>query len=454
MIKTPKMFSAAAVLLALGGAACHRSADPSHAQTSVPTVAAPFEKPPTIATGALDVAALAEKVKPTVVNITATRTSGPNPFGIDMGERKALGTGFIIDPRGVVVTNAHVVDEAEAIRVRLFDGTEHDAKVKGRDPRLDLAVLDVSGVKDLPAVSLGASNSLRVGEYVVAVGNPFGLDHTVTMGIVSAKGRAIGAGPYDDFIQTDASINPGNSGGPLFDTRGRVVGINTAINPEGKGIGFAIPVDALKDVLPQLMDKGFVTRGKLGVAIQEVDGTLAKALGLEAPKGALVAGVEKGGPADHAGLKAGDVIVSVDGTPIARSQELPRTIARHAPGTKVNLDVVREAKHLTIAATLEELKEKRAAVDDEPGSETRGRLGIAVMNDEEGGVRVTQVAPKSAASAAGLRAGDVIVELDGKKIDDASDLKKRLSEIPSGKAVLAKVRRGEEIRWIGIDLGS
>jgi serine protease Do len=307
-------------------------------------------------------------------------------------------------------------------------------------------------VKDLPAVSLGSSSSLRVGEYVVAVGNPFGLDHTVTMGIVSAKGRAIGAGPYDDFIQTDASINPGNSGGPLFDVRGRVVGINTAINPEGKGIGFAIPVDALKEVLPQLEDKGFVTRGKLGVAIQEVDGTLAKALGLDSPKGALVAGVEKGGPAEHAGLKAGDVIVAVDDAPIVHSQELPRTIARHAPGSKVTLDVVRDAKHQTIAATLDELKEKHFALDDQ-GSETRGRLGVGVADDEEGGARITQVAPKSAAAAAGLHAGDVIVEIDGKKVEDAADLKKSLQDLPKGKAVLAKVRRGDEVRWIGIDLG-
>jgi len=447
MTMMPRLVSVSALVLALGGAACSRSGSPPQAQ-----VAPPFEKPPTLATGALDVATLAEKVKPTVVNITATRASGPNPFGFERGERKALGTGFIVDPRGTIVTNAHVVEAAEAVRVRLFDGTEHDAKVKGTDPRLDLAVLQVSGVKDLPAVSLGVSGSLRVGEYVVAVGNPFGLDHTVTMGIVSAKGRAIGAGPYDDFIQTDASINPGNSGGPLFDVRGRVVGINTAINPEGKGIGFAIPVDALKDVLPQLVEKGFVTRGKLGVAIQEVDGTLAKALGLEGAKGALVAGVEKDGPGQHAGLKPGDVIVSVDGTKIDRSQELPRTIARHAPGSKVSLDVVRDGKHQTLTATLEELKEKHVALD-EPGSPTRGRLGVGVADDDEGGARITHVAPKSAASAAGLHPGDVIVEIDGKKIEDAVDLKKRMGEIEGGKAVVAKVRRGDAVRWIGIDLG-
>jgi serine protease Do len=203
--------------------------------------------------------------------LTPPSSSGADPNDDQARvKRQALGSGFIVDPRGYVVTNAHVVDDADRVRVRLADEREYDAKVKGKDERLDLAVLQIEGAKELPAVTLGSSDAVRVGDYVIAIGNPFGLGHTVTMGIVSAKSRAIGAGPYDDFIQTDASINPGNSGGPLFDTRGQVIGVNvnTAINPAGKGIGFAIPVDAVKDVLPQLLDKGHVSRGRLGVAIQ------------------------------------------------------------------------------------------------------------------------------------------------------------------------------------------
>src|SRR5208282_2230045 len=195
----------------------------------------------------------------------------------------------LIDKQGHVVTNAHVIDDADVVKVKLTDDREYTAKVIGKDTRMDLAVLQLQNASDLPEpVALGSSDALRVGEYVVAIGNPFGLGGTVTMGIVSAKGRTIGAGPYDDFIQTDASINPGNSGGPLFNLRGQVVGINTAINPNGKGIGFAIPVDELKDVLPQLLTSGKVARGRIGVVIQGVDPALAKALGLDKPKGALV----------------------------------------------------------------------------------------------------------------------------------------------------------------------
>src|SRR5208282_4845914 len=242
----------------------------------------------------------------------------------------------LIDKQGHVVTNAHVIDDADVVKVKLTDDREYTAKVIGKDTRMDLAVLQLQNASDLPdPVALGSSESLRVGEYVVAIGNPFGLGDTVTMGIVSAKSRSIGAGPYDDFIQTDASINPGNSGGPLFNLHGQVVGINTAINPNGKGIGFAIPSDALRDVLPQLEATGHVSRGRLGVGIQPVDAPLAKALGLEKARGALVGDVEADGPAAKVGMKSGDVILSVDGAEVSHAQDLPRIVARHAPGTTV-----------------------------------------------------------------------------------------------------------------------
>jgi serine protease Do len=372
--QSPNVNGAAASHPSALAAGSTQSASPSDLPPSTP---APFASPPLLA-GTPDVAALVAKVKPSVVNITITHDVHPTkfddtlpfgPFGphpsLPFGpggrggdnpafRQKALGSGFLVDNRGHVVTNAHVVDGAKEVKVKLADERELTAKVVGRDQRLDLAVLELSDTKDTQGAALGSSSDLRVGEYVVAIGNPFGLGNTVTMGIVSAKDRAIGAGPYDDFIQTDASINPGNSGGPLFNLKGEVVGINTAINPNGQGIGFAIPVDALKDVLDPLISTGRVARGYLGVAIQSVDAALGKALGLSGAKGALVAEVVPGGAADRAGVKSGDVIVGVDGTVVPSSEDLPRIVARHAPGTRAKLDVLRGGNPLTFDVALDE----------------------------------------------------------------------------------------------------
>jgi serine protease Do len=274
-------------------------------------------------------------------------------------QRKALGTGVIVDPAGRIITNAYVVEGATAVKVRLSDDRELDATVKGRDTALDIALLEVQGGRDLPYASLGSSEKLRVGEYVVAIGNPFGLGHTVTMGIVSAKGRELGAGAYDDFIQTDASINPGNSGGPLFDLHGQVIGINTAINAAAQGIGFAIPVDAVKDVLPQLVATGHVRRGRLGVAIEALDADAAKRVGLDRPRGALVREVEPGGPAQQAGLRPGDVIVGVEGAEVVHAHDLPRLVARHPPGSRIELRLRRGRETTNVAATLAELPEPK-----------------------------------------------------------------------------------------------
>jgi serine protease Do len=353
-----------------------------------------------------------------------------------------------------VVTNAHVVDGAKRVRVRLADDREFEALVKGRDLRMDLALLQIQGANgDLPAVSLGSSDALKVGEYVVAVGNPFGLGHTVTMGIVSAKGREIGAGPYDDFIQTDASINPGNSGGPLFDTRGEVIGINTAINPEAEGIGFAIPVDALKDVLPQLVAKGRVDRGRLGVMVQGVDMALAKAMGLDGPKGALVEDVEEGGPAASAGLKPGDLIVAVGDHAIARSEELPRTIAKHEPGEKVSLKILRDKQEHVVDVMLDAIKEKvDHSIDDDAADEhPSGKMGVAVADAPEGGALVRAVEPLSPADGE-LLPGDVVLTVDGKKIGNAKALAKTIAAAPKGKALLLEVIRDGKKRWVGVEL--
>ena len=270
---------------------------------------------------------------------------------------RSLGSGFIIDKEGFIITNNHVVEGADKIKVKLMDGREFKATIKGRDPMTDLALIKIDSTNhDLPVLPLGDSNVMQVGDWVLAVGNPFGLSHTVTQGIISAKGRVIGAGPYDDFLQTDASINPGNSGGPLVNLNGEVVGINSAIVASGQGIGFAIPSNMAKGIIPQLKEKGSVVRGMLGVQIQMVTPELAKSFGLKEPMGALVAEVNPGSPADKAGIQRGDIIIEVNNTPIKEMHELPRLVAGTSPGKTVNLKVLRQGKEKTFTATLTEMK--------------------------------------------------------------------------------------------------
>jgi serine protease Do len=444
---------------------------PPAAATGIPPSPAPFASAPVLP-GTPDVASLVAKVNSAVVNITTVHQvkaqeldtpfgfdpfgmlpfGGRRPRGDQVFRQQALGTGFLVDSAGHVVTNAHVVDGADDVKVRLADDREFDAKVKGRDPRLDLAILELVGASGLPAASLGSSQELRVGDYVVAIGNPFGLGHTVTMGIVSAKSRAIGAGPYDDFIQTDASINPGNSGGPLFNLRGQVVGINTAMKANGQGIGFAIPVDALKDILPQLLATGHVARGRLGVLIQSMDVSLAKALGLDKPKGALVGDVEPGGPAARAGIRAGDLILKVDDAVIGRSEELPRAVARHAPGTRVKVEILRERTGRTIEVQLDALKDAEEPVGGgaPPGPGTPApNLGLG-LGDSPEGVVVERVVPGSPA-ATGLAPGDIIVEINRRPVARAADAAKQMGGSSPGTPMLLKVKRDGKTRFVAIE---
>ena len=387
---------------------------------------------------ASSVADLVERVSPSVVNITTVhqRTAGRDPMEFFFRRpgtpgnpqrphppRTGAGTGFVIDGDGYVITNAHVVHGASEVKVRLQDDREFDARVVGRDTKLDLALLKMDTLDGINAVPLGDSNALRVGEHVLAVGNPFGLGHTVTMGIVSAKARSIGAGPYDDFIQTDASINPGNSGGPLFNLRGEVVGINTAIRAGADGIGFAIPVEALKDIVPQLRQKGFVERGKLGLMFQSVTPAISKALGLERPRGALVSDVQTGGAADRAGIRAGDLIIAVNDDEIRRAEELPRNVARHAPGRTIEVRMLRDGREVTLAATLDKLEDNQPeplAPGPTPEPSTDEMLGLEITNHPRGGVRVVGLTGQYQ----GIRRGDVIVQVSGKSVADVEAFRK------------------------------
>jgi serine protease Do len=439
-----------------------------------------------------DFAGLAEHLSPSVVNISSTQEvkgglgfgpggpGGPGgegdpfheffePFERFFGQprrmpykAKSLGSGFVIDRAGYILTNNHVVENADEILVRLSSGKEFKAKVVGRDSKTDIALIEITGAADLTPVVLGDSDSLKVGQWVVAIGNPFGLENTVTAGIVSALARHINQGPYDNFIQTDAAINPGNSGGPLLSTTGEVVGINTAIFSRSGGnigIGFAIPINLAKEIVPQLKEKGHVTRGWLGVMIQKVTPDIAESLGLSEPKGALVADVVKDGPAEAVGIKQGDVIIEYDGKPVNESAELPLLVARTPVGKKVPVKVIRDKTTETFTIEIAELKEEETA---QAGRSTAEDLGLAVqtltpdlaenlgLDRTLKGVVVTQVEPGGPAGEAGLRRGDVILEVNRQAVKDADAYRKGLKAAGKGKSVLFLVRRGDNTIFLAV----
>ncbi|HZD10173.1 MAG TPA: DegQ family serine endoprotease [Candidatus Binatia bacterium] len=432
---------------------------------------------------------LAQQLNPSVVNISTTqvmkgqrrmmpRLPFPNPFGerdpfeefferFFGGEnpqrefrRRSLGSGFIINREGYIVTNNHVVENASDIKVSLSDKEEFDAKVIGRDPKTDVALIKIEAKKDLPAVALGDSGKLRVGEWVMAIGNPFGLGHTVTTGIVSAKGRIIGAGPYDDFIQTDASINPGNSGGPLFNMNGEVVGINTAIIASGQGIGFATPINVAKNLLVSLREKGRVVRGWLGVQVQRVTPELAKSFGLDRERGALVADVMSDTPAEKAGIERGDIIIEFSGHKIDEMNDLPRAVANTPPDTEVPLKLLRKGQEKVVQVKIAELKEERVAAS---GGTLEESLGMTVQEltpeiarslgvSDSRGLVVTNVEDGTPADEAGIRRGDVIVEINQKKVDNLRDYRAALGKVGSADSLLLLVRRGSNVLYVALKM--
>jgi len=375
------------------------------------------------------------------------------------------GSGFFISADGYAVTNNHVVDHAHSVQVTADDGTVYPAKVVGTDSKTDLALIKVDGNKDFPFVKF-AEHAPEVGDWVVAVGNPFGLGGTVTAGIVSARGRDIGAGPYDDYVQIDAPINKGNSGGPAFDVNGNVIGVNTAIfSPSGGsvGIGFDIPADTAKMIVAQLKEKGHVTRGWLGVQIQPVTADIANSLGLKNAAGAIVDEPQSGSPAAQAGIKSGDVITAVNGVQVKDARELARTIGMMAPDTSVKLDIVRNGEPRSVTATLAQVPNEQQAKADDSAQPTSGvphlGLQLAPARDVSGagdkGVVVTGVEPDSPAAEGGFQSGNVILEVGGKPVADAGDVRNALSEAKSqGKhQILIRAKMGDATRFIALPLG-
>ena len=373
---------------------------------------------------------------------------------------QSLGSGFIIRKDGLILTNNHVIEDAEEIMIRLNDEREFKAKVIGKDKKIDIALLKIEDKGELPIAELGDSDKLEIGEWVLAIGNPFGLGHTVTAGIVSAKGRVIGAGPYDDFIQTDASINPGNSGGPLFNMKGEVVGINTAITASGQGIGFAIPINTVKNLLPQIEKEGKVTRGWLGIMIQEVTKELAKSLNLKSEEGALVGDVISGGPAEKAGIQRGDVIIEFNGKKIKKMKELPATVANTPVGKDVKVKVIRESAEKVITVKIGKLPEEKEASADIV-KETNNKLGMRVQDitpelakqfgfEKAEGVIVAEVERGSPAFDAGIRRGDVILEIDKTPVKKIDDYEKLIGKKKKGDTLLLLVKRGESTTFFTI----
>jgi len=394
---------------------------------------------------------------------------GDGPMGPQGPPRqaRALGSGFIVESDGLIVTNDHVVGEADQVTVILEDGTEYEAEIVGRDPKTDLAVLRIDPEGELPTVEWGDSAEAKIGDWVVAVGNPFGLGGTVTAGVLSARGRNIGSGPYDDYLQIDAPINRGNSGGPTFNLEGEVIGVNTAIfSPSGGsvGIGFAVPSSMARGIIDQLAETGTVERGWLGVSIQTVTDELASALGLDEARGALVARVEPGSPADAAGLRQGDLILGYNGQEVAEMSDLPRLVAETPVGETASLEIRRDDETTTLDVEIGRLEPERTAAVDQPetgeaGSSEETALGarLAGLDDEArqrfgidetvSGVVVTDLAADSPLVEQGVRPGDVITQVDRESVADPAEVRSAIDAVRESdreQVLLLVTRRGQQ----------
>jgi len=470
-MKNIKKISQYAVLLILAGVLLVYSPQVTKALTG-----SQAESQPVMVPG--NFSEVAASVGPAVVNISTEKSIkgggrvfrhfSPGPFGKNdpfedffnkfFGDeqqreykQRSLGSGFIIDKSGYIVTNNHVVENADKIKVKLKDGDEFNAEIVGRDPNTDLALIRIKANRELPVAKIGDSDALKVGQWVVAIGSPFGFEQTVTAGIVSAKGRVIGSGPYDDFIQTDASINPGNSGGPLINLQGEVIGINTAIIASGQGIGFAIPINMAKNIIAQLKSNGEVTRGWLGVSIQSLSKDMAEYYGIKDGKGVLVTDVFKGDPAAKAGILPQDIILAVDGKKINDSRDLSRIIAGIPVGEKADIKVLRDGNEKEFKVTIAKRdSEKTAGL--RPDIKEGSVLGIQVSNltpelkqrfnlGNDSGVIVVGVEQDGKGAEAGVQTGDLIKEINRHKIASVKDYENLLSKIKSGETIKLLIQR-------------
>ncbi|MFN0316052.1 MAG: DegQ family serine endoprotease [Burkholderiales bacterium] len=464
-------------------AACHKVDVPNSAQANPqPTavaVTAPLQLP--------DFSALVERQGPVVVNITVARddaeddedSSPPSPFGAPWDElfkrfqpyrghpgpapkRASMGSGFIVSTDGEILTNAHVVGDEKSVTVKLTDKREFKAKVLGTDRQTDVALVKIDA-QGLPIAPIGNPANTKVGEWVAAIGAPFGFENSISAGIISAKGRALPDENYVPFIQTDVAINPGNSGGPLFNLRGEVIGVNSQIYTRSggyMGISFAIPIDIAMDVAKQLKEHGKVARGRMGVKIQELSPELAKSFGLTNAEGALVAEIEKGGPADKAGVEAGDVILAYNGKPVRDSRDLPPLVGATRPGTQVNVKIWRGGKEMEITLKVGEFSPEKVAARGEPDAGSANKLGLMVEDlspsqqkqlGVSGGALVRQV--KGAAQKAGVRQGDIVLALNGEKVASAPQLDSLANSVPGGRPVALLIQRNEQRMFIAVPPG-
>ncbi len=409
-----------------------------------------------------NVTALFKAQKASVVSIQTTINQSMPFVGTVPG--MGQGSGFVVDSDGYVLTNNHVVDGATSIRVTIDSGESFEAELVGADPKTDIALVKVSAGRPLRAVTLGDSEHVEVGQWVVAIGNPFGLDYSVTAGIVSAKGRNIGAGPYDDFIQTDASINPGNSGGPLFDMGGRVIGVNTAIVKDGAGIGFSVPVDLVKILLPQLKQRGYVVRGFIGTGIQDLTDELAESFGVPRSHGVLIGSIDDRGPAAAAGLRAGDIVTNFGGVRVRSTQELLREVAKATPAKRASVRYVRDNHEfdaqLVVAERPDAVRPRGAAKPIPPKPNTRSgvklrpvdqRIARALGMSRITGVLVEGVVPSSAAAKA-LRAGDVILQARGEEVNSPADFDAIAATIKPKQVLRLIVFRDGRTQFVGLRL--
>jgi serine protease Do len=466
---TATLLAGAVIGIAITASVNRQSCAPADDSVSMPvaTVLPVSDRMPSAAVQLPDFTELVGKLRPSIVNIATEvednqiqrrREREPFDFFFRRGPRRSLGSGFVLDAEGYIITNHHVVDEASKIVVRMHDDEEYDAEIIGSDAKTDIAVIKIEGAEGLVPLPLGDSDETHVGEWVLAIGNPFGLDHSVTAGIVSAKGRRINRpdqSPYDDFIQTDAAINPGNSGGPLVNLSGQVIGINSAIFSRSGGnigIGFAIPINMARQIVPQLQETGSVTRGWLGVMIQPVDEDIAESLDLPSADGALVAKVFPESPAAEADVEVGDVIVKFDGQPVEESADLPAIVASTPVGKDVEVVIIRNGKKKKLQVNVAKLEEAAG-----PAAPVRdAALGLSVqditpeiakelgVDAETKGVVVSSVKRGSPADEAGLQPGDVIEMVANKPVEDAADFRRKIGERQEGEGILVLVRRGDQ----------